>query len=85
MGPRQETWDMEPDDRRLIVSIALIVIGYLHHIFLMLYERQFEAPYDVQLTFVGAVATAFMFVGLAGMVWFGCVKDLLRRRSEKKG
>ena len=29
---------MEPDDRKLIVSISVIVIGYLHHMFVFWHE-----------------------------------------------
>ena len=48
---------MEPDDRKLIVSISVIVIGYLHHMFVFWHEQQFAAPYVDQLTFIGDILT----------------------------
>lgn len=74
---------MEPDDRKLIVSISVIVIGYLHHMFVFWHEQQFAAPYVDQLTFIGDILTILMIVGAIGAIWYGLVKDLLRKRSEK--
>ena len=61
----------------------MIVIGYLHHIFVFWHEQQFAAPYVDQLTFIGDILTILMIVGAIGVIWYGLVKDLLRRRSEK--
>ena len=61
----------------------MIVIGHLHHIFVFWHEQQFAAPYVDQLTFVGNILTVLMIVGAIGVIWYGFVNDLLRRRSEK--
>lgn len=74
---------MEPDDRKLIVSISVIVIGYLHHMFVFWHEQQFAAPYVDQLTFIGDILTILMIVGAIGVIWYRFVNDLLRKRSEK--
>ena len=74
---------MEPDDRKLIVSISVIVIGYLHHMFVFWHEQQFAAPYVDQLTFIGDILTILMIVGAIGVIWYRLVKYLIRNRSEK--
>ena len=61
----------------------MIVIGYLHHMFVFWHEQQFAAPYVDQLTFIGDILTILMIVGAIGVIWYGFVKDLLRKRSEK--
>lgn len=74
---------MEKDDRRLITCIAMAIVGYLHHIFLIFYKMQFAAEYVEQLTLVADIMTILIIIGFIGMLWYGFVKGLVRKKTSE--
>lgn len=75
---------MNGEDRRLLASIALVIIGILFHMYYIMYDSYFFNPplYD-QMRLIIFVMTLFMLIGLVGIFWFGFVRDLIVKHEEE--
>lgn len=69
---------MEPDDRKLIASIAIVLIGYAHCHYSLMYDSM-TAGSMVLLEGVQSILAIFMVLGFIGVLWYGFVKGAVLR------